>query len=767
MRAGAVIAWAFVALGDLRAPASADAGASVAAGPESGLESASAARPDAAGGPEARIVAVRRLDPLLRGRSAVVVGASPNPSFVSAILRNLLGNGFGGPVAAVNPRYERVLDAPCYPSVLDVPWPIDLVVVGVSWQAVPALLEQCEQKRVGALVMITSGFAETGAAGAERQAQLSAWSARTGIPVAGPNCLGLMHVPSGLIALPSAFETLLPGAVGLILQSGMMAPSIVAPLFARNIGVTFAVTSGNEASVDLADYLHYLVDDSETRVIGCFAEQIKRPAAFRAACLAAAEQGKPIVMLKIGRSPAAQRSALAHTGSLVGADEVIDVALRTLGVTRVFSVDELFEALAVFHTRRLPRGDGLAAISVSGGAAGLLSDLALDCGVRFPPLPAATAAALREVVPAFGSVGNPLDVTGQGVFQTDLLGRSLDLLAETPGIDAIVYARSFPSAMDADSPVYQALGAAVERHPDVPLIPVSLAGGGFLPSSTGDVPLTSPVDCFDGVPFLQGAEYGLKAVGALLRYAAFQRARAAPSPPRRSAADAGERGRAILAAAGGARLSAEQGSAVLRAYGIPTVAETLARSVPEAQAAAGRIGFPVAIKVEAPSLAHKARVGGVVLGVADADGVAEAFRRVMPRAPDAHGVLVQAMVQDGQAEVIVGMSHDAQFGPVVACGLGGVFVEALRDVQLLLPPVSAEQARAALGRLRAAPLLAQTDLEAVVDVLLRFSELCLDLGPLLRGVDLNPLLVRGAGRGVCAVDCLFEQMEPPNAAARG
>ena len=214
----------------------------------------------------------RRLDPLLRPRSVVVVGASPNPSFVSSIFKNLLHNGYTGSVAAVNPRYQSVYDAPCFPSVLDVPWPIDLAIVGVSWRRLPALLEQCAQKPVGAMELITSGFAEAGGDGVERQAQLTAWAQRTGITVGGPNCLGLMHAPTGMFALPSTFVEVVSGQVGLILQSGMMAPSVVTPLFARHIGITWAVTSGNEADVDLADYIGYFVDDDQTRVIGCFAD---------------------------------------------------------------------------------------------------------------------------------------------------------------------------------------------------------------------------------------------------------------------------------------------------------------------------------------------------------------------------------------------------------------------------------------------------------------------------------------------------------------
>ena len=213
--------------------------------------------------------------------------------------------------------------------------------------------------------IVSSGFSEIGAeAGTGRQAELAAWARRTGIPVGGPNCLGLMNATIGMVALPTVFERLIPGAVGAVLQSGMMAPSVLVPLIARGIGLTIAVTTGNEADLGATDYIEYLVEDDATRVIACFTEQIKTPDRFVLACERAADRRKPIVMLKIGRSEGARRSALAHTGSLVGADGAVDAVLRKLGVTRVASVDELLEAVAVFHTRKLPRGDGIAAFSV-------------------------------------------------------------------------------------------------------------------------------------------------------------------------------------------------------------------------------------------------------------------------------------------------------------------------------------------------------------------------------------------------------------------
>jgi acetyltransferase len=261
------------------------------------------------------------------------------------------------------------------------------------------------------------------------------------------------------------------------------------------------------------------------------------------------------------------------------------------------------------------------------------------------------------------------------------------------------------------------------------------------------------------VPFLQGAEYGLRAVAALMRYAVHLRDRRSAAEARLTPDETASAARAVLQQASGARLSTTHGSDILRAYGIPSARQALATSASEALDAAERLGYPVAAKVEAPSLAHKAAAGGVVLNIASPEAVVAAFNRLTRLVDDAHGVLMQQMVADGVAEVILGMSRDAQFGPVIAVGLGGVLVEMLRDVQLLLPPVTRRDATAALQRLRGAALLEGADVDALVEVVLRFSELCQDVGDWLRAIDINPLIVRPVGQGLTAVDSLFE-LEP-------
>jgi len=721
------------------------------------------------------LISPARLDATFRPRSVAVVGASQNPSFVSGIFKNLLRFDYEGTVSAVNPRYESILGAPCYPSVLDVPGPLDLVIVGVASRFIPTILEQCEEKGVGAVEIVSSGFSEMGGAeGAQRQAELAGWARRTGIPVGGPNCLGLMNMSIGMMALPTTPERLIAGKVAAILQSGMMAPSIIMPLLAREIGFTIGVTTGNEADLEAADYIRYCAEDEETRVIACYSEQIKTPAKFIAACQLAAERNTPVIMLKIGRSEIAQRSALAHTGSLVGADGVTDAVLRKLGVIRVDSVDDLYEAIAIFHTRKLPRGGGVVPVSVSGGAGGLLADLAQGIGVELPPLPPNTAAELRKIVPEYCNVGNPLDITGQGVFETEMVRGAFEQLATAGNLDIVVWCRSFPCNLDRQTPVGQILEEAVETYPDVLFLVMSLVSGHFYPGAAADAPPAEPYNHLDGIPFLQGSESSLKAIAALVRYAEWKRERAErKSPPpsplptameRGSRSEVAERARALVMAAGGRALTERESKAVLALYGIRTTREILAADSEHAVAAAEAIGYPVALKAEAPDLLHKTEAGAILLNVADEAGVRRGFKRVLTNAWSAvpafsvNGVLVQEMIPSG-TEVIVGMSRDAQFGPVIACGLGGIFVETLKDVQLLLPPISDAEVRQALTRLRGYPVLqgtraaAPADLDALVDVLLRFSELCQDLGDVVQEIDVNPLIV--TGDSICAVDCLI------------
>jgi acetyltransferase len=697
-----------------------------------------------------------------------VVGATPHTGFAFNIHRNILTFGFKGEVVGVNPKYRDVLGTPCYPTLDAVPGHVDQAVIVVPSHAVLGVLEQAERARVTVVNIITSGFGEQHDDEArERQVAIHQFARRTGIRVVGPNCLGLISTPAKLVAKSGPYTAIARGPISLVFQSGLLTYSMIIPPQDRQIGFTYVVTTGNEADLEAADFIRFCVEDDETRVIGCFIEQFRDPQKLCQAAELAAEAGKPIVVLKVGRSERARQAALAHTGSLVGADGVIDAVMRQYGILRVFSLDEMIETLAAFHSRRLPKGPGVGTIFVSGGAGGLISDLCQDLGVSLPELAPETVAKLEPVIPPFGTVGNPLDTTGQAATQPEITEGSLVAMAEDPNIDTVVYGQAYPNMIDLASPVGQVIRSMPERYPDKVFLVLSLVAGKIQDGSRWGQPAVEPVSHWDGVPFLQGAENGLRAIRALIRYAEFQRGRKEKPRPALQDSLVAAAARVKVRATRGQPLVEREAKEILRLYQIPVTREALVTSPEEAVAAARVIGYPVVLKVESPDVLHKTEAGGVVLGVMDDESMRGAFARVVENtrrhAPSARirGVLVQEMVPSGR-ELILGMTRDPDYGPVIAIGLGGVFVELLEDVMLGVPPLSRRDCWEMLSRLRAAPVLkagargsGPADLEAVVEILLRFSQLCIDLRDEVSEIDVNPLVVYERGGGVRVVDCLI------------
>lgn len=699
--------------------------------------------------------------------SVAVVGASANRSFASNILANLKRWGFQGPVYPVNPNYGNVQELRCYPSVTAVEGAVDLVIVGIGSAMIPQVLADCEAKGVRAVTVVSSGFADMGGEiGRQRQAELAAWARRTGIAVSGPNCLGLMNAHNGMVALPTPFQTMIAGGVSAVVQSGMLAPSLLMPLLARDIGLRCIVSTGNEVDVDAADYISYLADDAATRVIACYLEQIKDPLRFIAACERAADARTPIVMIKAGRSEGARRAALAHTGSLVGADNVVEAALTKLGVIRVDTIDDLIECAAALHSRTLPRGDRVAVVSPSGGVSSVISDLAQSCRINLPQPSPTLALALKQAIPDFGAVGNPLDVTGQSVFATDILRKSLDALGASGEYDVVVWARDFPAGLDRLGPVGRILEESARIHPDIPLLVASVVGGHMFRSLVPDESMQERTTALHGIPFLQGTAPTLVAVSALVRYAEFQRNRSGRALVPRVSPDSLRAAASRLAVVQPGALTERESKEILALIGIPVTREFLAATGEDAVLAASRIAGPVAMKVEAPDIMHKTDAKCVLLGLETPGEVAEGFLMLKANArsykadADVRGVLVQEMVEVG-VDVIVGMTRDAQFGPVLLVGLGGIWVEILKDVQYLVPPLTDEDVRAALARLRGAAIFrgargsAPVDTDAVVDAVLRFAELVVAAPPTVMEIDINPLRALAVGKGVKALDALI------------
>lgn len=466
---------------------------------------------------------MKDLSSLLNPQTIAVVGASEKFGAGSLVIDNLRVLGFRGDIIPINPRYKELFGFPCYPSLSGVPAQvkIDCVAILLGFAQVNPVLEEAGRRGIGGAWAFASGFAETGAEGARLQEELKRICTARGIHFCGPNCVGYANLPDRVAAYSAPISPFLrAGQVSAVAQSG----SVILALANSNrgIGFRFLISSGNEAVVDLADYLDYLLEDEGTEVVLAFLESIRRPEAFIRACNRAAELGKPIIALKVGKSEIARQTALSHTGALTGADGIQEALFKKLGVIRVDDLDQLLETAEVFlHCRnRLPEGDGVGAIAVSGGEIGLISDLAEGLSFRFAPLSAKAQAELRNRLPSFTAVGNPLDGWGSGDL-VETYPACLDLLAGEEGVGLILVSQDSPPGM-AEKQVKQyaevARAAVRAAGSGKPVVAISHVSGGLDATIRG-------ILAEGNIPFLQGTREGLLAIHRLFEYARFQRNR--------------------------------------------------------------------------------------------------------------------------------------------------------------------------------------------------------------------------------------------------
>jgi len=713
------------------------------------------------------------LRPLLAPRAIAVVGASDRPGAGSLVLENLRRLDFAGAVYPVNPKYTELHGWRCYPSLRDLPGPVDCVAILLGYQRVLPALQEAAAVGARAAWALASGFGEAGPAGEKLQAEAAAFCRANDIALVGPNCIGVVNLHARAAAYSVALPpTIQPGRVAAVVQSGAVCLGIANAN--RGLGFSALISSGNEAVLENADYIAWLADDPQTAVIIAFIEGFKNPARFVWAARRAAAAGKPLLVVKVGRSAVAQRAALAHTGSLAGADAVHDAVFRELGVVRLDTLDELLEAAELFLKASLPKGRKTAILTLSGGQIGLIGDLLegdahrWGADLRLAELSSAGRQALAAILPPYSAIANPLDAWGSGDFEATYPA-CLEVLAREPDVDVIAVSRDSPPGIaereiaqsnvvvDAAARVAAASGKTVAVFANV---------------STGIEPRVKARADAVGLPLLQGTRESLAAIAGLIRYAEFR-------------AQLAERGRALFAepaaspvsadrlaalkrelAASSHSLTESQGKRLLAAYGIRAPQEALASSADEAARLAAALGRPVALKIASPDILHKTEAQGVLLNITGAEAVRDGYQRIVQSArrhsPQARidGVLVQEMAPAEAVEVIVGATVDPQFGPVVVFGMGGILVELLHDAVLRLAPVSLASAMEMIAATRAGRLLTgfrgrpPADIAALADAIVRISYLAHDLRHEVAAVDVNPLMALPAGQGVMAVDAL-------------
>jgi acyl-CoA synthetase (NDP forming) len=696
---------------------------------------------------------------LLAPRAIAVLGASDDPVKIGGRpLAFLLRYRYAGNVYPVNPSRRTVQGVPAFASITEVPAPVDLAVVVVPAEAVEPALEASAAHGVRAAIVFSSGFAELGAAGREAQARLTALARRTGLRIVGPNCQGLAHLPTRLMAtFASGFldEPLCIGPIAMVSQSGAMAGMLYELARTQGLGLNYWVSTGNEADVQAADILGEVVADGDTRVACCYLEDVKDAGRFREALARAHDHGVAVFVLKSGRSAQGRRAAASHTGSLAGEDAVYDAVFRDWGALRAADPADLLRLPQAFLRYR-EAGPRVAILSNSGGLGVLSVDLCVDLGLVPAEFSAETTAGLRAALPDFAAAQNPVDLTAQILTDPGMLMRVLPLLEADPGVDMIVYQVALVgSATDAARFARDVGRVAASTHKVVamscpqPHVVALFREAGVLAFDDSTVALRS-----------------LACLADVTRRRPRWRARLAAAAAAPTPTVAPPRAEAARVSADGF-LSEWESRRRLEPFGLPLVASRLAADPDAAAAAADTLGYPVVVKICSADLPHKSDVGGVALDLGDREAVREASRRILDAvtacAPRARldGLLVQRQAK-GALELALGVKRDPVFGPVVMVAAGGVLVETLRDLRLLVPPIDMEAAEEALRALRIAALWdgvrgrPPLDLAAAAELLVRLGEAARAL--VAAGVtemDLNPVSVGARGAGAHVLDALL------------
>lgn len=693
--------------------------------------------------------AVNAVRPFFEPRSVAVIGASRSRGTIGGeVVHNLLSYGFSGPVLPVNPSAAVVQSVVAYPNVLNAPGPVDLAVVIVPAKVVARVADECGRKGVRALVVISAGFAEIGDAGRARQQELLRICRSAGMRLIGPNCMGLLNTHAD-VRMNATFAPAPPpaGRIAFMPQSGALGLAIMDYANALGIGLSTFVSVGNKADISGNDLIRYWDQDPDTDVILLYLESFGNPRKFSRIARRVART-KPIVAVKSGRSPAGARATGSHTGALIAASDVtVDALFRQAGVIRTDTLEEMFDVAALLGHQRPPEGRRVAILTNAGGPGILCADTCEAEGLEIPVPSEETQARLRAVVAAEASVTNPVDMIASA--GAEQYRAAIEILGRDPGIDAIVTIFVPPLVTRPDDVARAIVEGTRTLGGGKPVLSVFMQTRG-VPEALRSADVRIPSYAFP--------EDAAIALARIARYGEWLARE--PEPPSRFDDVRHSEAVAILAAALGREqewLSPDEVSAMLSCYGLPVLKQIVASTPAEAAARAAELGPRVALKAIAPGLVHKTDEGAVRLSLAP-DQVEEAAREIDRRLRDAGlqatGFLVQEMAPEG-VEMILGVAHDSQFGPVVACGAGGVLVELLNDVAVRLTPLSERDAREMIGELRTAPLLGgyrgrpAVDVDALVDAILRIATLVEEL-PQIAELDLNPLIVHE--RGATIVD---------------
>lgn len=687
---------------------------------------------------------------LFNPKSIAVIGASRQEGKVGhSVLKNLLQYGYPGKIYPINPKAEEILKTRTYSTIFAVEGEIDLAVVAIPSQFVPSILKDCVSKKIGAVVIISAGFKESGKQGSQLERELVETIKNSSIRVLGPNCLGIIDTASSLNAsfaagMPS------PGNIAFFSQSGALCTAVLDWALGEDVGFSKFISLGNKADIDEVDLLLTLADDQETKVILGYLEGVSNGTRFMEVAKEVSRK-KPVIIIKSGRTQAGARAASSHTGTLTGLDTAYEAAFRQCGIIRAETVQALFDYAIAFAYQPLPRGPNLAILTNAGGPGIIAADAVENSILQMASFRENTISKLRKELPSNASIYNPVDVIGDA--GADRYEKAMKTIVDDPGVDSLTVILA-PQAMTKIKETAEVIRKISSAVSDKPIVSSFM---GRLEVKQGIRILRS-----GKIPNYSYPERTISALEAMVKYRKWKET---PSGKILSFEVNKKKAEKIFTKAkekSEANLTTEETREVLSAYGFSLPQRIVTETSREAISAANSLGYPVVMKIVSPDILHKSDVGGVKVGITEKSQVARSFedlisnaKRFMPEALIL-GVTVEEMIAQGK-EVVLGSSRDPSFGPLLMFGLGGIYIEVLKDVSFRIAPLTFNEAELMIKEIRSYPILKgvrgeePSDLIAVRESLLRLSQLVTDFSEILE-IDINPLMVLPAGKGAVVID---------------
>ena len=691
---------------------------------------------------------------LLRPRAVAVVGASEKSGFGGDTCRNILENQADtSHVYPVNPKKETVFGKKCYPTLADLPEEIDLVILCTSQKTIVDFLKQAKAKGAGAAVVYASGYSEVGTAeGKAFEKELVDAAKALDMVVMGPNCAGYINFGDDIFSFAFIGDYKgKKGNIGFVSQSGQFCIDMMK---SAEMKYSFAISAGNSAMVQMEDYLNFLIDDSNTKVIALYLEGVKNPHKFEACLQKAMEKKKPVVILKAGRSPKGQATAASHTGSMAGSDETYDAVFEKFGVIRADDMQDLRSTASLLATLRvLPKKPAFSAMCLSGGETAVSADTGFLHGIEYPDFSEVTLKKLNDMLPDFATPRNPLDMTAALCYDADAFASGITTVMSDPSIEMGLVGLTISDKVTVSNDImFEGIRRAFEQIPDKPLAVMS-----FMEAARNK----ELVERFQnaGIPVLPTTKYGFRALQHLQDFISHDTIKREARLAIPEAHSANTRA-----------LSEYESKKLLADNGVPVDLGYIAKTKAEVKEYAEKIGYPLVMKVESNDILHKSDVGGVMLNIKSLEQAEEAYDKILANAvqhaPNAkiNGILMQKMLKAG-TEMIIGLNSDPQFGPMLLVGMGGVFVEVFKDAALYPVPLNHDEALHMLQSLKSFKLLngyrgnPPADIEALTDMMVKISDFAYRKKDTLKELDMNPLFVYPKGEGVAIADALAVMYE--------